>query len=64
MATTGFLVEPDGAALARIAALVDAGHVRVEVAATFALEEVDTAHQLAETNHTRGKIVLLTSTEQ
>ena len=63
VATTGFLVEPDGAALARIAALVDAGHVRVEVAGTFALEEVAAAHRLAETNHTRGKIVLLT-TEQ
>lgn len=60
VATTGFLVERDGAALARIAALVDGGHVRVDVAGTFALE-VAAAHWLAETNHTRGKIVLLTS---
>lgn len=55
---SAFLVEPDGAALAPIAALIDAGEVRVEVARTFPLEQADRAHELGETNRTRGKIVL------
>ncbi|MEO9011344.1 MAG: NADP-dependent oxidoreductase [Nakamurella sp.] len=59
VAATGFLVEPDGAALARIGALIESGAVTVEVAAAFPLDEVAIAHKLAEANHTRGKIVLL-----
>lgn len=55
---TAFLVEPDAAALARIAELIDAGSVRVEVARTFPLEEAGRAHELGETGRTRGKIVL------
>jgi NADPH:quinone reductase-like Zn-dependent oxidoreductase len=55
---SAFLVEPDGAALARIAELIDAGDVRVEVARTFPLEQAAAAHALGETNRTRGKIVL------
>jgi NADPH:quinone reductase-like Zn-dependent oxidoreductase len=53
-----FLVEPDGAALAEIARLLDDGAVRVEVARTFPLEAVADAHALGETGRTRGKIVL------
>jgi len=56
--TSAFLVEPDAGALARIAELIDAGEVRVEVARTFPLEEAGRAHELGETNRTRGKIVL------
>jgi NADPH:quinone reductase-like Zn-dependent oxidoreductase len=59
VAATGFLVEPDGAALALIGALIESGAVHVELAATFPLEDVAAAHRLAEANHTRGKIVLL-----
>lgn len=55
---TGFLVEPDGAALTRIAELLANGIVQVEVARTFPLAEVAAAHALGETNRTRGKIVL------
>ena len=55
---TGFLVEPDGAALTRIAELLAKGAVRVEVARTFPLADVAAAHALGETNRTRGKIVL------
>jgi NADPH:quinone reductase-like Zn-dependent oxidoreductase len=55
---SAFLVEPDGAALARIAELIDAGDVRVEVARTFPLEQAAAAHATGETNRTRGKIVL------
>ncbi|MFD4640138.1 NADP-dependent oxidoreductase [Lentzea sp. NPDC058436] len=53
-----FLVEPDGPALARIAELVDAGEVVVEVEETFPLDEVAQAHTRGESNRTRGKLVL------
>jgi len=56
--TSPFLVETDSAALTTIAGLVDSGAVRVEVERTFALEEVAKAHDLGETNRTRGKLVL------
>jgi len=56
--TSPFLVEPDSVALTTIAGLVDSGAVRVEVERTFALEEVAKAHDLGETNRTRGKLVL------
>ena len=56
--TSPFLVEPDSAALATIAKLVDADKVRIEVERTFALEEAAEAHRLGETNRTRGKLVL------
>ena len=44
--------------LARIAQLVAAGEVRVEIAETLPLAEVQRAHTLSESGHTRGKIVL------
>ncbi|HUQ56416.1 NADP-dependent oxidoreductase [Lentzea sp.] len=53
-----FLVEPDGPALTRIAELIDAGEVAVEVEETFPLEEVAAAHIRGESNRTRGKLVL------
>src|SRR5690606_13539527 len=56
--TSAFLVEPDGPALATIAGLVDAGHVRVEVEETFPLEQAAAAHERGETGRTRGKLVL------
>jgi NADPH:quinone reductase-like Zn-dependent oxidoreductase len=55
---TAYLVEPDGAGLARIAALIEAGEVRVEVGSIYAFEEVARAHEEMEANHTRGKVVL------
>lgn len=54
---TGFLVEPDGAALTEIAALIDAGAVRVDVK-TYPLDQVARAHRDGEAGHTRGKLVL------
>lgn len=56
--TTPFLVEPDGAAMATIAGLLGRGLVEVEVAATYALEDVAEAHKAGEAGRTRGKIVL------
>ena len=56
--TSAYLVEPDGPALATIAGLIDAGHVRVEVEETFPLEQAAKAHERGETGRTRGKLVL------
>ncbi|NIY63250.1 molecular chaperone GroES [Streptomyces malaysiensis] len=58
MRTSGFLVEPDGAALTAIAGLIDKGEVVVEVEEVFPLEEAARAHRKGEEGHTRGKLVL------
>lgn len=56
--STPFLVEPDGAALAEIAALVDAGKIRVEIEAVLPLADAGKAHELGEAGRSTGKIVL------
>jgi NADPH:quinone reductase-like Zn-dependent oxidoreductase len=45
--------------LALAAALAREGRLRVPVAAAFPLAEVAAAHELSETRHARGKIVLV-----
>lgn len=52
------LVKSNLAQLEQIADLVDAGKVKPVVGAEFPLEQAAEAHQLGETNHARGKIVL------
>ncbi|MGE7435961.1 NADP-dependent oxidoreductase [Kitasatospora sp. NPDC001175] len=54
----GISVEPDGAALATIAELVEAGRIRPYVEETFPLAEVAKAHARVESGRTQGKIVL------
>jgi NADPH:quinone reductase-like Zn-dependent oxidoreductase len=49
---------PSPQQLARIAELVAAGEVRVEIAERLPLAEARRAHELSETGHVRGKIVL------
>ena len=44
--------------LAEIAGLADAGKVRPEIVAVFPLRDAAKAHQMSETEHVRGKIVL------
>jgi NADPH:quinone reductase-like Zn-dependent oxidoreductase len=44
--------------LARIAELVAAGEVRVEIAEAMPLADVKRAHELSESGHVRGKLVL------
>ncbi|MGW1075034.1 NADP-dependent oxidoreductase [Streptomyces sp. NPDC002537] len=56
--TSAFLVEPDGPALTRIAGLIDAGEVSVEVEEVFPLERAAQAHTRGESDRTRGKLVL------
>ena len=48
--------EPSSEQLARIAALVASGDVRVEIAQAIPLAE--RAHELSESGHTRGRLVL------
>jgi NADPH:quinone reductase-like Zn-dependent oxidoreductase len=52
------VVSPNPEQLARIAELVAAGKVHVELAEVLPLTEVRRAHELSESGHTRGKIVL------
>lgn len=49
---------PRGDVLAQIAALVDAGELRVAVSHEFALADAARAHRLGESGEARGKIVL------
>jgi len=44
--------------MTRIAELVATGEVRVEIAEMLPLSEVRRAHELSESGHTRGKIIL------
>ena len=52
-------VRPDGAKLAELAQLADRGGLRVEVAATFALDEVGAAFDASRSGRTRGKLVIV-----
>jgi NADPH:quinone reductase-like Zn-dependent oxidoreductase len=54
------VMSPSSDQLAGIAALVAAGDVRVDIAEVLPLGEVRRAHELSESGHTRGKIVLTT----
>ncbi|MEU7799694.1 NADP-dependent oxidoreductase [Micromonospora arborensis] len=53
------LAEPDRAGLEALAALVDAGKLRVHVDRVFPLAEAAEAHRLGETGRTTGKLVLV-----
>jgi NADPH:quinone reductase-like Zn-dependent oxidoreductase len=52
------VTSPSSDQMARIAELVAAGEVRVEIADAIPLSEAGRAHELSESRHTRGKIVL------
>lgn len=54
----GILVKPNAAQLTELAKWIDAGKLVPEVGHVFALQDVAKAHELSETGHTRGKIVL------
>jgi NADPH:quinone reductase-like Zn-dependent oxidoreductase len=56
------VMSPSSEQLARIVGLVATGDVRVEIAETVPLKEVQRAHELSESGHTRGKIVLTVAT--
>jgi NADPH:quinone reductase-like Zn-dependent oxidoreductase len=50
---------PDAAALKELAGLIDAGRLRPIVESRLPLAEARKAHEMNQTGHTRGKIVLL-----
>jgi NADPH:quinone reductase-like Zn-dependent oxidoreductase len=52
------VMSASGEQLARIAELVAGGEVRVEISEVLPLTDVQRAHELSESGHTRGKIVL------
>ena len=52
------VMSPSANQLARVAELIAAGDVRVEIAEVFSLAEIQRAHELSESGHTRGKIIL------
>ncbi|REE96825.1 NADP-dependent oxidoreductase [Thermomonospora umbrina] len=52
-------VRPDGARLSELGALAERGLLKVEVAETFALDEVGAAFDASRHGHTRGKLVIL-----
>ena len=53
-----FMATASGAQLAQIAGLIDSGHVKVDVETVLPLSEASRAHELSESGHARGKIVL------
>jgi len=52
------VVRPDGAGLARIAALADAGLLRPRIEHTYALDEIRAAHEHSARGHVGGKLVV------
>lgn len=54
-------VRPDAAQLAEIGRLIDEGVVQPVVSEVLPLEDVARAHEMSETHHVRGKIVLKVS---
>jgi len=55
------LTQSNGQELAQIAKLVDEGHVKANVETVLPLSEARRAHELSQTGHQRGKIVLKVS---
>ncbi|MBC2868443.1 NADP-dependent oxidoreductase [Streptomyces mexicanus] len=53
------LVDADHYGMRAVAELVEAGQLRATIAGTFPLAEAAKAHELGETGHTTGKLVLL-----
>jgi NADPH:quinone reductase-like Zn-dependent oxidoreductase len=52
------IMSPDPGQLSMIAEKVAAGEVHVEIAETLPLAQASRAHELSESGHTRGKIIL------
>ena len=52
-------VRPSGAETSRLGELFEAGQLKVEVAATYPLEQVATAFKESQAGHVRGKLVIV-----
>jgi NADPH:quinone reductase-like Zn-dependent oxidoreductase len=55
---TGILVEPDRTSMDAIAALASAGRLRQRIARTLPLDQAAHAHELGESGHAGGKMIL------
>jgi len=55
------LVQPDAAQLAEITALIDNGKLKPAIAAVLPLGDARKAHEMSQSGHTRGKIILAVS---
>ncbi|QQE78271.1 NADP-dependent oxidoreductase [Alicyclobacillus sp. SO9] len=53
-----FFLQPDGTKLARLGAMFEEGKMKPVVGKVFPLDDVKSAHELSQTLHSRGKIVL------
>lgn len=51
-------IQPNAAILRELAGLVDSGAIRPVIGAEFALEDIAAAHELSESGHARGKLVI------
>jgi NADPH:quinone reductase-like Zn-dependent oxidoreductase len=51
-------VHPDAHDLGELAAMADAGHLRVPIARAFPLEQVAEAQRMVGEGHVRGKVVV------
>lgn len=58
MRATDYKVSPNGATLAVISRMIEAGDLRVHVDRVLPLEQLADAHRLVETGRTRGKVVV------
>lgn len=56
--SASIFIQPDKNRLVKLAELIDAGHVRPQVSTVLPLAEARRAHELSQSGHTRGKIVL------
>lgn len=52
-------VRPEGAETARLATLADEGHLTVEVAGTYGLDQVAEAFKISQGGHLRGKLIVV-----
>lgn len=53
-----FFLQPDGEKLTKLAQLIEQGKIRPVVGQVFSLQDVPKAHELSETHHAQGKIVI------
>jgi len=52
------IYKPDGDALAKVGAMVEAGHIKPDIDSVFDLENIREAHQRLESGRACGKIVI------
>lgn len=54
-------VEADGKGMERLAQLVNVGHLKQKIFAQLPLEQIADAHEMVESGHSKGKVVVVVS---